>query len=160
MNINELSCNLIEEIESNVLKIMEVLNLEFDSLINNFNKLPNKSKDLVIEFTINKLLNDLKNKITMEKYQLITRKVDEITDYYASKRNDFDVILEEGDKVANDLLFKVIGLNKRSIELPIKLDTIKSFCLSSDIKQNLVYDVLIWIIIRYVTIINCLTNYS
>ena len=155
-NINELSCNFIEEIETNILKIIEVLNLEFDSLINNFNKLPSDDKDLVIEFTINKLLSELKLKITIEKYQLITRKVDEITDYYASKRNDFDVILEEGDKVANDLLFKVIGLNKRSIELPIKLDTIKNFCLSSDIKEDLVYDTLLWIIIRYVSILKCL----
>ncbi len=155
-NINELSCNLIKEIETNVLKIIEVLNLEFDSLINNINKLPSDAKDLVIEFTINKLLSELKLKLTIEKYQLITRKVDEITDYYASKRNDFDVILEEGDKVANDLLFKVIGLNKRSVDLPIKLDTIKNFCLSSDIKEDLVYDTLLWIIIRYVSILKCL----
>ena len=156
MNIKELSNNLIKEIEINISKIIEVLNLEYESLINNFNKLSNDEKDLVIETTINKLLDELKNKITIEKYHLITRDVDEITDYYASKRDDFDVILEEGDKVANDLLFKVIGLNKRNIELPIKLDTIKNFCLSFDIKEDLVYDTLLWIIIRYITIIKCI----
>ena len=82
-------------------------------------------------------------------------RTNEITDYYASKKVDFDVILEEGDKVANDLLFKVIGLNKRVIELPLKLETIKNYCLSSDIKEELISDTLIWIIIRYITILKC-----
>ena len=155
-NVNDLSYNLIKEIEGNVSKIIEVLDLEYESLVRNFKKLSKTKKNLVLEFTINKLLEELKKKVTIEKYQLITRHVDEITDYYASKKNDFDVILEEGDKVANDLLFKVIGLNKRKIELPIKLDAIKNFCLASDIKEDLVYDVLLWIIIRYITIIKCL----
>ena len=155
MNINELSNNFIKEIDNNVSLIIKVLNLDFESLINNFYKIPNERKDEVLEFTINKLLEELKSKITIDKYRLITRRVDEITDYYASKKSNFDVILEEGDKVANDLLFKVIGINKRVIELPLKLETIKDYCLSSDIKEELISDTLIWIIIRYITILKC-----
>ena len=157
-NVETVSNKLIKKIEDDILKITYVLNLEFNSLNSYFNRLSKKKKDEVMEITINKLLNELKDKLTFDKYQEITRRVDEVTDYYANNKEDFDVILEEGDKVANDLLFKVIGVNKRRIELPIKVETIKSYCLSSDIKEDKVYDALLWIIIRYITIIECLNK--
>ena len=63
---------------------------------------------------INNQLEKLKS-ISMDQFQSIARDVDEITDYYASKKEEFDAVIEEGDTVANDILFKVIGKNGRKL---------------------------------------------
>ena len=69
-NVNDLSYNLIKEIEGNVSKIIEVLDLEYESLVRNFKKLSKTKKNLVLEFTINKLLEELKKN---KEYQIIVR---------------------------------------------------------------------------------------
>ena len=92
-----------------------------------------------------------------EKYHEIARDIDEITDYYMSKKEEFDVVIEEGDYIANELLFKVIGYNNQQLDLPIDVSCIRKYCLSSKIKTEQVYDVLLWIVIRYVTIQKCVS---
>lgn len=88
----------------------------------------------------------------MEQFKEVSRDVDEITDYYASKKEEFDAVIEEGDAVANDILFKVIGKNDRKIKLPIDIKTIKDYCLSIEINEDQIYDTLVWITLRYVAI--------
>lgn len=62
----------------------------------------------------------------MDIYNKVSKNVDEITDYYSSKKDGFDAVVEEGDNVANDILFKVIGHHDRKLELPIDVDILKS----------------------------------
>ena len=51
---------------------------------------------------INNELEKLKS-LTMEQFKSIARDVDETTNYYASKKEEFDAVIEEGDTVANDI---------------------------------------------------------
>lgn len=155
--IDEVSKAIIENTSKDIAKVLDALHLEFENLSFLINNLSNSDKDRVIAMAINKLLEELKSNITMEKYHEIARDIDEITDYYMSKKEEFDVVIEEGDYIANELLFKVIGYNNQQLDLPIDVSCIRKYCLSSKIKTEQVYDVLLWIVIRYVTIQKCVS---
>lgn len=150
--IEEISAAVIRNASAELRKVLDVLDLEFEDLYFLIRDLSDEDKDQVITIVINKLLEKLKTNITMEKYQEIAKDVDEITDYYRSKKEKFDSIIEEGNQIANELLFKVIGYNEQELDLPLDISCIKKYCLSSKIKKEQVYDVLLWIIIRYVAI--------
>lgn len=154
--IDEISKTIIENTSKDITKVLDALHLEFEDLSFLINNLSNNDKDRVIAMVINKLLEELKSNITMEKYHEIVRDIDEITDYYMSKKEEFDVVIEEGDYIANELLFKAIGYNNQQLDLPIDVYCIRKYCLSSKIKDEQVYDVLLWIIIRYVAIQKCI----
>ena len=150
--IDEISKAIIRNANEELTKVLDVLDLEFEDLYCLIENLSNEEKDKVISIVINKLLDKLKSRITMDFYRKIARDVDEITDYYTSKRDGFDAVIEEGDQIANDLLFKVIGYKGQQFDLPIDISCIKKYCLSAEIKKEQVYDVLMWIIIRFVAI--------
>ena len=95
--------------------------------------------------------------LTMEQFREVSRDVDEITDYYASKKEEFDAVIEEGDTVANDILFKVIGKNGRKLSLPIDISIIKEYCFSTKLKEEQFYDALMWITLRYIDILRCIS---
>ena len=154
--IDEVSKAIIENTSKDIAKVLGALHLEFENLSFLINNLSNNDKDRVIAMAINKLLEELKSNITMEKYHEIARDIDEITDYYMSKKEEFDVVIR-GDYIANELLFKVIGYNNQQLDLPIDVSCIRKYCLSSKIKTEQVYDVLLWIVIRYVTIQKCVS---
>ena len=137
-------------------KVQEVLDFDLEDLIQIINKLDESEKDQVCSIMINNQLEKLKS-LTMEQFKSIARDVDEITDYYASKKEEFDAVIEEGDAVANDILFKVIGKNDRKLSLPISISIIKDYCLSTEIKEEQINDTLAWITLRYVAILRCLS---
>jgi len=140
----------------NLTQVQEVLDLDLEELIQIIDKLDDSQKDKVCTIMINNELEKLKS-ITMEQFKSVARDVDEITDYYASKKKEFDVVIEEGDTVANDILFKVIGYNGRKIKLPIDINTIKDYCFSTELKKEQIYDALLWITLRYIAISRCLS---
>lgn len=118
INVEELASSLTKTMEINLSKVQEVLDLDMNDLIDIIERLPIEDKDKVVSIIINNQLQKLKTTLTIKKYKEIIREVDEITDYYASKKEDFDVVIEEGDNVSNDILLKVIGNNDRKIKLP------------------------------------------
>ena len=138
----------------NLTQVQEVLDLDLEELIQIIDKLDNSQKDKVCSIIINNELEKLKS-ITMEQFKSVARDIDEITDYYASKKKEFDVVIEEGDTVANDILFKVISCNVRKIDLPIDISIIKDYCFSSELKEEQFYDALMWIALRYIAISRC-----
>ena len=140
----------------NLTQVQEVLDLDLEELIQIIDKLDDSQKDKVCSVMINNELEKLKS-ITMEQLKSVARDVDEITDYYASKKEEFDVVIEEGDTVANDILFKVIGKNGRKLSLPIDISIIKEYCFSTELKEEQFYDALMWITLRYVAISRCLS---
>ena len=156
--LNEISLQFTGIIVKNLTKVLEVENLSLNDLRNLFKELTDKEKDKVLEITINYQLQNLKDIITVEKYREISRQVDDITDYYVwGKGEELDGIITEGDDIATDLLYKVLGHNGRTFELPIDISYIKKYCLTSNIKPNEIYDALIWIIIRYIGLERCYT---
>lgn len=156
INIQELASSLTKTMEINLSKVQEVLDLDINDLIDIVERLPIEDKGKVVSIIINNQLQKLKTTLTIKKCKEIIRDVDEITDYYASKKEDFDVVIEEGDNVSNDILLKVIGNNDRKIELPVDIDIIKNYCFSTELKEEQFYDTLMWIALRYIAISRCL----
>ena len=137
-------------------KVQEVLDFDLEDLIQIIDRLDKSQRDQVCSIMINNQLEKLKS-LTMEQFKNISRDVDEITDYYASKKEKFDVVIEEGDTIANDIIFKVIGRNGRKIDLPIDIKTITDYCFSTELKEEQFYDALMWITLRYVAISRCIS---
>ena len=94
--------------------------------------------------------------MTMEDFLKIRKEIDELTDYYTSKKNNFDTVVEEGDYVADQILFKIIGHNERKLIFPVDISIIKKYCFSTELKEEQFYDALMWIALRYVAISICL----
>ena len=152
----EIASSISNTMDRNLNKVQDVLDLDLDELIQVVERIDNPKRDKVCSIMINNELKKLQS-ITMEQYRSVARDIDDITDYYASKKEEFDAVIEEGDTVANDILFKVIGKNGRKIKLPIDIKTIKDYCLSTEIKKEQIYDTLMWVALRYIAISRCLS---
>lgn len=152
----EIASSISNTMDRNLNKVQDVLDLDLDELIQVVERIDKSKRDKVCSIMINNELKKLQS-LTIEQYKSVARDVDDITDYYASKKEEFDAVIKEGDNVANDILFKVIGKNGRKIKLPIDIKTIKDYCLSTEIKKEQIYDTLMWIALRYIAILRCLS---
>ena len=160
-NINDYVVSIHENMENKIKKIRGIeYRYELNGLIKDLKGLPDNEKDIVLENLLNKYLELLKPIYTNEKFKEIAREVDDITDFFADFEDDEqdDCIVSEGDLVADDLVQKVIGANERSIQLPIQLNFLKDYCISSLISPKNMDQVITWIILRHATTYYCLTN--
>lgn len=140
---------------SNLSKVIEVQEYTLDELTIIINDLKSEQKEKVIEEIINNQLNELKDKDD-KKIRKVFKQVDDVTDYFIKYYDDDSDIVSECDQIADDLLFKAIGRNERTLEFPIKVDDIKNYCLSSNINNNQIFDSLVWIALRLVAISYCI----
>ena len=146
---------ITSKMTSSLSQIVEIQEHDLDGLTMIIHDLKKEEKESVIEEIINNQLNELKSK-PEEKIRKVFRQVDEITDYFIKYYSDDSDIVSESDDIANDLLFKALGKNERVLELPINISYIKNYCLSSNIKNNQLYDSLVWIALRLVAINYCI----
>ena len=146
---------ITSKMTSSLSQIVEIQEYDLDGLTMIIHDLKKEEKESVIEEIINNQLNELKSK-PEEKIRKVFRQVDEITDYFIKYYSDDSDIVSESDDIANDLLFKALGKNERVLELPINISYIKNYCLSSNIKNNQLYDCLVWIALRLVAINYCI----
>ena len=155
-DVKEVARVISNTMERDLTKVQEVLDLDLNELIQIIDRLDKSERDQVCSIMINNELKKLQS-LTMEQFREVSRDVDKITDYYASKKEEFDAVIEEGDTVANDILFKVIGKNGRKLSLPIDISIIKEYCFSTELKEEQFYDALMWIVLRYVAISRCIS---
>ncbi len=153
--MEELASSLTNTMDRDLNKVQEVLDFDFNDLLEVVKRQPKKDRDKLCSILLNTNLEKLKN-ITMQQYREVCRDADEITDYYVAKSEGFDAVVEEGDTVANDLLFKLIDNKKSRIELPIDIELLKKYSFSSNLKEEQFYDTLMWITLRYIAINRCL----
>ena len=139
---------ITSKMTSSLSQIVEIQEYDLDGLTMIIHDLKEEEKESVIEEIINNQLNELKSK-PEEKIRKVFRQVDEITDYFIKYYSDDSDIVSESDDIANDLLFKALGL-------PINISYIKNYCLSSNIKNKQLYDSLVWIALRLVAINYCI----
>ncbi|MBQ8891613.1 MAG: hypothetical protein IJ068_01980 [Bacilli bacterium] len=154
--VKEVARVISNTMERDLTKVQEVLDLDLNDLIQIVDRLDKSDQDEVYSIMINNELNNFKS-MSIEQFKSVARDVDEITDYYASKKEEFDAVIEEGDTVANDILFKVIGKNGRKLSLPIDISIIKEYCFSTELKEEQFYDALMWITLRYIAISRCIS---
>jgi len=152
VNVEELSSSISRTMERDLTKVQEVLDLDLNDLIEIINRQSKDDKDKIISLMINNQIEKLKS-ITMEQFKSVARDVDEITDYYASKKKEFDVVIEEGDYIADQLLFKVM---ENKLEIPVDISIIKKYCFSTELKEKQYYDAFMWIALRYIAISRCI----
>ena len=140
-------------ISSDLVKIMEVLDLDLNEIISKITELPEDKRNEVMSLLINNSLKELMKVLDIEKYSEISKYIDNITDYYQSKKDGFISIIEECDMIATDILYKVMGYKNRKLELPIDISVIEKYCFSTEIKKEQFYDALMWIALRYMAIL-------
>lgn len=145
---------ITKRITSNLSKVVEVQEYTLDDLTITIKDLKETEKESIIEEIINNQLLELKHRKDKE-IRKVFKQVDDITDYFIKYYYDDSDIVSECDEIADDLLFKTIGRNNRSINIPININYIKEYCLSSSISNNQIYDSLVWIALRLIAINYC-----
>lgn len=165
--INELN-NYISTITNNfnntILKIKDIeYHYYLDKLLTTeFNNLKEKDKELILEELINYYLTEIKNLKSQISLKEISKQVNDIIDFFNFHKDDlkdnidYCSIIEEAEDIASDLYSKVTNVNDRNIELPIKIIFLKSYCISSNIKDNDIIRALIWIVLKLSVIYHCL----
>jgi len=164
---NELN-NYISTITNNfnntILKIKDLkYHYYLDKLLTTeFNNLKEKDKELILEELINYYLTEIKNLKSQISLKEISKQVNDIIDFFNFHKDDlkdnidYCSIIEEAEDIASDLYSKVTNVNDRNIELPIKMTFLKSYCISSNIKDNDIIRVLTWIVLKLSVIYHCL----
>ena len=93
----------------------------------------------------------------LEKINSVKRKVDEALDFFERIEDCYEII-EEADSVSDDLICKLLGNKNRKLDLPIKVQFIKDFCIHGMIEQKDIEKTLTLIVIKLSTINYCLKN--
>lgn len=155
VNVNDVAYMITRSMESKINLIKDMLDLDITEILELVEDHAKDKKEEVVNIIINEQLEILKT-ITMDDYKSVQRDVDEVTDYFASKKEDFEGVIEEGDYIANQILFKVIGINNRKLSLPIDISIIKEYCFSTELKEEQYFDTFIWIALRYIAIARCI----
>lgn len=148
MNVNaSISTSIIE----NIIKDIKSITDEHYILKDYFNDITNKE----LEDIMNYYLCYFKDNIKYEKIDFNT--INQITsifdyNYNVSNKNDRITnsnIMEEAEIISDDLLKKVTNYNDRSINLPINLDNLIKYSMSSFINNDNINLVIYWIILKY-----------
>lgn len=150
--------NIVDE------KFKKIMAIEYHyNLFELFKVLDEKTEqeqNKIYENLINYYLNLIKENGS---YQIIfdkEREIDDILsffDYTYFIKNEEKVktcwnTQEEGDYVANDLVEKIFGRNKRNIKLPVSLQTIKDYSVPNIVPKSEMKYIVLYIILRLATI--------
>lgn len=156
--INNYASELSEVLEDRI-KIITSIKYHYDleELTSSINKLSENEIEFVLEKLINEKLEEIKNCSNIKKYQENIRAIDDITDFFIEKDDDSSCY-EEGSYVVSDLINKVIGINNRNIELPIKINYIKDYCIRNIIDEKDMRKTLLWIILELSVVSYYLNN--
>lgn len=146
--VNEYASKLSGVLEDKIKEITSIkYHYDLEELTSSINKLSESEIDIVLEKLINERLEEIKNSPNKDKYKDNIRSFEEITEFFIDN-NDESSVSEEGSYVVSDLINKVIGVNDRSINLPVKIDYIKDFCIRNIIDKKDMRKTLLWIVLE------------
>ena len=148
MNVNaSISTSIIE----NIIKDIKSITDEHYILKDYFNDITNKELEDIMNYYLFYFKDNIKyEKIDFNKINQITSIFD--YNYNVSNKNDRITnsnIMEEAEIISDDLLKKVTNYNDRSINLPINLDNLIKYSMSSFINNDNINLVIYWIILKY-----------
>ena len=148
MNVNaSISTSIIE----NIIKDIKSITDEHYILKDYFNDITNKELEDIINYYLFYFMDNIKyEKIDFNTINQITSIFD--YNYNVSNKNDRITnsnIMEEAEIISDDLLKKVTNYNDRSINLPINLDNLIKYSMSSFINNDNINLVIYWIILKY-----------
>ena len=162
--LNDYISTITNNFNNTILKIKDIkYHYYLDKLLTTkFNNLKEKDKELILEELINYYLTEIKNLKSQIPLKEISKQVNDIIDFFNFHKDDlkdnidYCSIIEEAEDIASDLSSKATNVNDRNIELPIKITFLKTYCISSNIKDNDIIRVLTWIVLKLSVIYHCL----
>lgn len=162
--LNDYISTITNNFNNTILKIKDIkYHYYLDKLLTTkFNNLKEKDKELILEELINYYLTEIKSLKSQISLKEISKQVNDIIDFFNFHKDDlkdnidYCSIIEEAEDIASDLYSKVTNVNDRNIELPIKITFLKTYCISSNIKDNDIIRVLTWIVLKLSVIYHCL----
>lgn len=158
------SANNIAKILDDKVKTIRQIEYRYylDELLSEINNLSGDELEIVIEELINDYLKKLKSISNKNNFEKVSRKVDEVLDFFNFSKGEnveeIGDITAEAEDVACELYFKTIGENGRKIELPIDINFIKTYCIRNITKKEELKNTLIWIVLYLSIITQCLTE--
>lgn len=141
------------------LKVISSIIYHYDikKIIEGLKELSKEDVNNILEMCINNYLQKIKSySLNLEQYRKVEHDVDELIEFYTE--DNFKVIIEEASEVTCDLVMKVMGYNERNIELPIKIEYIKKFCIHNIIKNEDINTTILYIVLYLSAIHYCLEN--
>ena len=156
--INDYADKISGVIEDKIKVITSIkYHYDLEELTSFINKLSENEVEFVLEKIINQRLEEIKNSINRDKYMENAKSIDEITDFFIDN-SDNSSSIEEGSYVVSDLINKVMGINGRNINLPIKIEFIKDFCIRNIIDKKDMRKTLLWIVLELTIVSYYLNN--
>ena len=156
--INDYASKLLEALEDKIKVITSIkYHYDLEELASSINKLSENDAEVILEQLINDRLEEIKNSPNKDKYRENIKSIDEITDFFIYN-NDKSSSVEEGSFVVSDLINKVIGINDRNIELPLKIEFIKDYCIRNIIDKKDIKKTLLWIVLELTVVSYYLNN--
>lgn len=156
--VNEYASKLSGVLEDKIKEITSIkYHYDLEELTSSINKLSESEIDIILEKLINERLDEIKNSPNKDKYKDNIRSFDEITEFFIDN-NDESSVSEEGSYVVSDLINKVIGVNNRNINLPVKIDYVKDYCIRNIIDEKDIRKTLLWIVLELTVVSYYLNN--
>ncbi len=165
-NLQECADNISQKLEERIKKIMAI---EYHYNLLDFFKEIDKFTEEEQLFAYELLMNDYLKKIKDFDSNIILdrkqdRKIDDITDFfdydYYSKNKDnvsndeyYDV-MEEAEYVVANFISKIFNQKGRTLTLPVTIQNIKDYGVSSVVPEKDMKKVIYWIILKLAVIYN------
>ena len=164
--------NIIERLEGKIKKIMTIeYHYNLDEIFMEVEKEEEKERYKIYEELINYYLEKIKGmeeeKIrkgglkTEESNIGVLHEIENIIDFFDEEEESKERIDERGEEasvIAFDLIAKVLGKNRRKLSLPIKIENIKDFCITSTIKEKEMDELFFLIILNLSVVFHYIDN--
>lgn len=135
---------LINKIDSNISYIVEFNEPINFNLLFNFKNRKYVIEDIILEELLNYYICNIKNIYINRKYIQSLYLINNIYKQCTNKINR--LIVDEANIISDDIIQKITNVNKRTIVLPLKIDILKEYSISSIIFNkdlNLVIELII-----------------
>lgn len=164
--------NIIEVLEEKIKKIMAIeYHYNLDELFKEVEKVGEKEKYKIYEGLINYYLEKIRGmeeeKIregglrTEESKVGVLHEIENIIEFFDEEKGSEERIDERGEEasvIAFDLIAKVLGKNKRKLNLPLKIENIKDFSVASTIKEKEMHELFFQIILNLSVVFHYINN--
>lgn len=121
----------------------------------NLDKQSTETQQNIFEKLINNYLTEIKKTNIKDILVLEEENINNTLEFFSYEyfcKNQSNIqcydLENEADDVANDLINKVIGINDRTIQLPLKINDIIQFNINGNINKKDINKVLMWVIMK------------
>ena len=152
--MNKEYLNIINKIDRNISYIIEFNEPINFNLLFNFKNRKYVIEDIILEELLNYYICNIKNIYINRKYIQSLYLINNIYKQCTNKINR--LIVDEANIISDDIIQKISNVNKRNITLPLKINILKEYSISSIIHNKDLNFVIILIILKLAVVKYCL----